>query len=1220
MRLRRFFIGGLFPLAAALLPAMAAAAETASVTYLAPGVSLEKITDSTRFYDVGKGAVYWYSHLSTTEELYNRTGDFSFMGKLGERYVKQPEFNPNAFQGLIKDNFTSWYNAGSNAIQYWQDCYAPFFKRWDQWRDLPQGLTYDKNNLEALGGTQSLEVNMKFYGSWSDVEKGVTNAFDWYMSGNVGPGGGGFFREYYEGKETCKECGVYASQAQGVVDMDKVTSGIFEAFGLVRQEGGTLKPVEQGLIPTLSVGNSLTDCALTCYGFTLGADGLVNSLYIADSGDAQYCIVHIYLKVEADSKGNERLLIFTDEACTKAWHSDGFSKWGLTGICHINTPDQLKEMYNTLHNPATPMEWTGETEYWSTDTTLGWNVKIGDGTYTSGYENGHPVLFTDAAYEFRNYVKGDVNTPLMKVVNDEYDYRFLLKKDEKKGTLEPGSLKIGTLDKGGTGELRFINVPLTVDTWQVREGSVIIEGTSVTLADATIDGTLAIVGENCKLTLDCDISGSGTIVLGDKALLDFGGHILSGSLALEGSAADENDRIGNGTILGDLILGDGVSYTWSNDNLLLMRNVALGNNAAFDICERTISQSVILQGSDASVTNGIVSGDLILEDGVSYTWNTEDGLQLQGNIILGDGATFNFGGETFAKSFTMKGSATIGHGTYDGALTVAGDRRLTLLEGTTITGGVTLEDGAGLDMGGNTFHLGEPASNQVVLGENITIGNGKLEGALTVAGGKYLALLANTTITGGVTMQDGATFDMGGNTFHLDGDAANKVALGKNITIGNGKLEGALTVAMNESLTLLANTTITGGVTVNDGGTFDMGGNTFHLGGDAANRVVLGRNATIGNGILEGDLTVAEGQRLSLNGDLSGTGTITLENHAVLNLQGNVLSNAVSISQSEISAEIHNGTLNGDVTVGKRTTLRLNGTISSEGTISLGDKAVLDLVGCTGLSNSVSLSGDTAYIQGSVSGFNGQVTVGEGKELRLRGTLSGTGAISLGAGAKLRLNGYPYSGSVKMGSGALITLDEYANTAIQTREGVDNATLENVSVVLGMIAGTDSSALMDGLYIDHKEHDLTLQDLTLTEYNSIHVGENNAITLNQVVIKLSSDDYKLVEGVYYFNLSDLFHCAVEMEGVTFDASDLSLPKGFNPKTDGIAFDLGDARLPLESMGRDITLLLGGYGSQTMGIDEQGNPVFTALVPIPEPSTGVLSLLALSLLAGRRRKH
>ena len=1260
---------GLAPLAAALLPALSAAAETASVTYLAPGVSLEKITDSTRFYDVGKGAYYWYSHLSTTEELYNRTGDFSFMGRLGERYVKQPEFNPDAFKGLINDNFTSWYNAGSNAIQYWQDCYAPFFKRWDQSRELPHGLTYDKNNLEALAGTQSLEVNMKFYDSWSDVEKGVTNAFDWYMSGNVGPGGGGFFREYYDGKETCKECGVYASQAQDVVDMDKVTSGIFESFGLVRQADGALQLVEQGLIPTLTASDSLTDCALTCYGFTLGADGLVNSLYIADSGDAEYRIEHIYLKVEADSKGNEHLLIFTDEACTKAWHSDGFSKWGLTDICHINTPDELKELYNTLHNPATPMEWTGETEYWSTDTTLGWNVKIGDGTYTSGYENGHPVLFTDAAYEFRNYVKGDVNTPLMEVVNDEYDYRFLLKKNEEKGTLEPGSLKIGTLDKSGTGELRFINVSLTVDTWQVREGSVIIEGTSADIANATIDGTLAIVGEKCKLTLGSGISGSGTIILGDKTSLDLGNQAISLSVTLQGS----NASITNGIITGDLILADNVSYTWSKDaGLQLQGNIILGDGATFNFGGETFSKPFTMQGS-ATIGNGTFDGKLTVADGKRLTlladttitggatlgnestldlgggtYDTSaftfagnatighgtlegkltmaDGKRLTlladttitGGATLGNESTLDLGGGTYDTSaFTFAGNATIGHGTLEGSLTVAAGKRLTLLADTAITGGVTLENDAAFDMGGSSFHIGGSDGNKVVLNGSATIGHGKLEGSLTVAGGKRLTLLADTAITGGVTLENGAAFDMGGNSFHIGGSDGNKVVLNGGATIGNGKLDGTLSVAEYKSLTLLAGTTITGGVTLANGAALDMGGNTFYTtAGAAENKLALSGHATIGNGVLEGDLTVAASKHLNLNGDLSGTGTIYLKDRAELDLGGHALSHSISLTDSKLSATIRYGALNGDVTMGKETTLRLNATISGTGSISLGNEAVLDLVGCTSLTNSVSLAGSEAHIQGK--GLNGRVTVGGGKELWLRGNLSGTGAISLGANAKLHLGGYTYSGSVEMSEGALVSLDSH--TAIKTREGEDHAVLENVSVSIGLIAGTDSSALMDGLYIDHKGYDLTLQDLTLTDNNSILVGENNTITLNHVTVKLSEEHFDREnpqDGVYYFDLTDLFHCSVDMEEVVFNASGLTLPEGFDLGTGGIGFNFGEAVNMAQAT--NLTMLLGGYGSQTMGMDEQGNPVFRKLVSTPEPATGTLSLLALAALAARRRK-
>lgn len=52
---------------------------------------------------------------------------------------------------------------------------------------------------------------------------------------------------------------------------------------------------------------------------------------------------------------------------------------------------------------------------------------------------------------------------------------------------------------------------------------------------------------------------------------------------------------------------------------------------------------------------------------------------------------------------------------------------------------------------------------------------------------------------------------------------------------------------------------------------------------------------------------------------------------------------------------------------------------------------------------------------------------------------------------------------------------------------------------------------------------------------------------------------------------------------------------------------------------NLTMLLGGYGSQTMGMDEHGNPVFRNLVRIPEPATGTLGLLALASLSLRRRR-
>ena len=100
MRLPRFMMMGLTPLAAAL--SLGAAAGSTSVTYLAPGVDAQDVTASTRFYDVGKGAFYWNSHLTETEKLYNITKDFSFMGELKE-YVQQTHFSQEAFYGLERD-------------------------------------------------------------------------------------------------------------------------------------------------------------------------------------------------------------------------------------------------------------------------------------------------------------------------------------------------------------------------------------------------------------------------------------------------------------------------------------------------------------------------------------------------------------------------------------------------------------------------------------------------------------------------------------------------------------------------------------------------------------------------------------------------------------------------------------------------------------------------------------------------------------------------------------------------------------------------------------------------------------------------------------------------------------------------------------------------------------------------------------------------------------
>lgn len=285
-------------------------------------------------------------------------------------------------------------------------------------------------------------------------------------------------------------------------------------------------------------------------------------------------------------------------------------------------------------------------------------------------------------------------------------------------------------------------------------------------------------------------------------------------------------------------------------------------------------------------------------------------------------------------------------------------------------------------------------------------------------------------------------------------------------------------------------------------------------------------------------------------------------------------------------------------------------------------------------------SGDVT-LEGDLTPKSVLVNNSEGHAYSFMGDGRLTGAMRLakeGAG-KLTINtANNYSGGTLIAGGTVVMGNEEALGSgpvslinggelttsgnllhITARHAEAEGILQEVRISDSLIAGTDRLAsLVDGLAISCNG-DLTLQDLTLTADNSVSVGEHT-ISLQDVTIKLSQTSYELVSGVYYFNLSNLFHCSVDMADVTFDASDLTLPEGFNPETDSISFNLGDAKLTAETAERDIYLLMGGYGSRTLSIDEQGRHVFTALVPTPEPSTGTLSLLALCALAARRRRR
>ncbi|MCQ2372027.1 MAG: hypothetical protein MJ058_08275, partial [Akkermansia sp.] len=222
------------------------------------------------------------------------------------------------------------------------------------------------------------------------------------------------------------------------------------------------------------------------------------------------------------------------------------------------------------------------------------------------------------------------------------------------------------------------------------------------------------------------------------------------------------------------------------------------------------------------------------------------------------------------------------------------------------------------------------------------------------------------------------------------------------------------------------------------------------------------------------------------------------------------------------------------------------------------------------------------------------------------GTIGVGGSVIVNGGAQAHFSAGTHI------SGGAVTAGKTAVKALNTdKEGL----LQELSVSEGHILGTGRAAsLADGLYIE-SESDLLIESMTLTANNEIHVGDNT-ITLKDVTIKLSEDYFDRenpVDGVYYFKLQDLFHCDVEFNNVVFDATDLTLPQGHDSI---IGIDFGNKVNIAKT--DDMYLHMGGDWSQTMSLVD-GKPVFTKLVPTPEPTTGTLSLLALAALAARRRK-
>ena len=584
-----------------LLSAAGVTGATASETYTADGVNLGKLTESTRFYDTGKG-LYWNwtgQPYRGAQELYNNGGKtFNFLGDLKPR-ITGTQFQASAFSNLVNDGNSCWYCVGTNMLQYWESYYGVFYKGE---APLPYGYTYAPANLQKLAGTQSLDIHMLFYDNWTQ-EDGAGNtgggdaemAVEWYLASgeNIkkdwagysqlvdGADKAAYFSNYFTGKAASREAYYMDGDKTSLIS---ATDFLFEAFGLDRE--GNRKVYGQiayiGILNDQNQGH-----AMSCYGFSVRGDGQLESLYLTNSDDSEYTVTQVYVGLDAQGY----LHLYADAAHTRDWTFFN-SSWNICDITYINTPVILQKMYDEYTSEA--LTWTGKSNTWSsTDAAAAttemlpgkdaaWQVFALDGYYGSYYHEGRAVEFNDVAAQKNVSLKGALSTPSLLLNNTRGDYTFT--------GATGATLETDAITKIGSARASFSQVGIEAETVNVAMGALSL-------------------GNKATLTAqNGDVDDFGTLELAAGCKATFSKGLLvepTGTLAVTGSATLTTTLTTTLTLDEDSVL----HFTLGSDNKTKPLLTLTGNLNVQGACELAVDgtlengQSYILMNVSGDVTN-----------------------------------------------------------------------------------------------------------------------------------------------------------------------------------------------------------------------------------------------------------------------------------------------------------------------------------------------------------------------------------------------------------------------------------------------------------------------------------------------------------------------------------------------------------------------------------------------------------------------------------------
>ncbi len=650
-------------------------------------------------------------------------------------------------------------------------------------------------------------------------------------------------------------------------------------------------------------------------------------------------------------------------------------------------------------------------------------------------------------------------------------------------------------------------------------GSLTLENSAITnpsILAAGAGGTLTLEGSNSSFSGDVSIYsnltvrfttdsafGSGEVVMVNNDVLQFGAAnlVFDNQLALSSAMAGVIDVAGTtGTDSGQITSVGPLTVNNSSSTAgeLILTNTSNNYSGGTIIDDGTSAGHVTLALESGGVLpTGDVTigseGELLLANASTFsqTIGLLTSISTTSNVTLDTGNTLQVDvGGSFAGSLNGGGDLTVDGAAGDtftltGAL--AGYTGLTTIQD---NGTLDIHSASGVTSTNNLAFTFVTGTNELILGPGQTIGQVALGGTDTI-NGSGAAALDPVTLGGSITGSGTESLELANGHFAVTNFNNGTDFSAGTLQIGDGtdatvaQFLGSPTGSQNA----LPGTNVA--ITL-ENGTFQFGGSAINVTNamtvDSTNGIIDINGQTgaevIGDMTITGALTLENsalggGGMLTLAGDNTGAGPVTIDNGLTVNFQNttsdtsNFGTGTVTLAAAGDTLQYGAGSiiLGNDITVGAASFIDLNGQSGSEYSGALTGSSNLTL------ENSDATHGDNTLTITSSSdnaGFGGTIAINNGMTVNFQSTTSstsnfGTGTVKLAAAGdtlQFGVNGMTLSNAIAVNANSNIDIDTTNTTTVDALtgdlSGSASLTLEN-STISGTVAqGAGGLLALDG--------------------------------------------------------------------------------------------------------------------------------------------------------------